>query len=251
MLAAFAPQPEVMLLRVTAPLVTRAARLGQFVMVRVRDGWDPVLREPVLCAGVEPEAGVITLWVPAGSAGRERLRSFPAGAPVDLLGPLGRALPLRPEVRQVLLVAEGLALGPLLMVADVSGAQATLLVVAPEGGEFYPAEALPAALEYQRALGGAGAMVPRELLTWAEAIYAAGSQLFYQGLRDQILRERPGQRGGFAFGLLLEPFGWEPGGWREARAGCAVGACRSCLVELRREKRLACMQGPAFDLWAL
>lgn len=254
LLAAFAPQPEVMLLRVAAPGLAQAARAGQFVMARVAPGWDPLPREPLLLAGIEPEAGAVVLWVPRGSQSREQIAGLTIGAQIDLLGPLGRSLPRRAEARQILFVAEGLALGPLLALAEVALAdrgQAALLAVVPEGSAAYPAEALPVALEYQRAPRGGASAAARDLLLWADAVYAAGSQRFYHDLRDEIKEARPGQRGGFAFGLLLEPFGWQPPAWGEARLPCAVAACRACLVELRREKRLACVQGPTFDLWAL
>ncbi|MCZ7567847.1 MAG: hypothetical protein M5U01_04505 [Ardenticatenaceae bacterium] len=254
LLAAFAPQPEVTLLRVLAPGVAQAARPGQYVMVRVASGWDPLPREALLLAGIDSEAGAVMLWAPRGSPAREQLAALTTGASIDLLGPLGRPLPRRAEARQVLLVAEGLALGPLLALAEAvlaGSGQAALLAVVPQRSAAYPAEALPVALEYQRAPRGSASDAAGELLRWADTVYGAGSQRFYHDLRDEIQRARPGQRGGFAFGLLLEPFGWQPPAWGEARLACAVAACRACLVELRREKRLACVQGPTFDLWAL
>lgn len=254
LLAIFAPLPDATLLRVSAATLARSARAGQFVMARVQPGWDPPVREPLFVAGVEPDEGTVTLWVPSGSPGRRQLAALATGAPLDLLGPLGRALPRRPESRSVLLIAEGLTVGPLLALpetAPTDGQQFALLSVVPEGGSIYPPEALPVSLEYQLAPRGEAGAIAHELLQWADVVYAAGSQRFYYDLREEIRRARPGQRGGFAFGLLIEPFGWQPPGWGEARIACAAAACRACLVELRREKRLACVQGPAFDLWAL
>lgn len=254
LLAAFAPLPEVTLLRVAAPVLAQAAQPGHFVMAKVGPGWDPLLREPLFLAGIQPAEGSITLWVPGGTVGREWLRTLPAGAMLDLLGPMGRPLARRPTLRNILLVAEGLALGPLLAMAEAALAaeqQVALLGVVPSGTSAYPAEVLPLEIEYQRAVRGSAKHEAAELLRWADAVFAAGSQQFYLDLRDEMQTVRPGQRGGFAFGLLLEPFGWQLSGWGQGRVACAVAACRTCLAELRREKRLACVDGPAFDLWAL
>lgn len=254
LLAAFAPQPGLRLLRVSAPLLAEAMQPGQFVMARVAPGWDPLLREPLFVAAIERGAGALTLWVPGGAASRERLQLLAPGAPLDLLGPMGRPLARRPTLRNILLVAEGLALGPLLALADealAGGQQVALLAIVPVESEPYPAEALPLELEYQRAPRGSASEAAGELLRWADAVFAAGSQRFYHDLFAELRQVRPGQRGGFAYGLLLEPFGWQPPAWGSGRVACAAAACRACLTELRREKRLACVEGPAFDLWTL
>jgi NAD(P)H-flavin reductase len=251
-----AAHPLVTLLRVEAPsLVTMAP--GQFVMAKIEGtGWDPFLREPLFAARTEPEEGALALWVPGGAPTRERLRALPLHARLDLLGPLGRGTTQRREWRHLLLVAEGLALGPLLALmqgALAAGQEVALLNVVPPGQEPYPADALPVSIEYQRAPRGGAREPAREMLRWADGVVAAGSQGFYRDLVEALREARPGQRDGFAYGLLLEPFGWqaEKMQWGEAAVACALAACRACQVELRRDKVLACADGPVFDLWTL
>lgn len=257
LLSAFSPHEGTTLLRVEAPALAQSVAPGQFVMARLAGvGWDPFLREPLFVAGRAATEGTVTLWVPGGSEKRERLRGLSLASELDLLGPLGVGVAPRREWRQLLLVAEGLALGPLLgvMQAGLDAGQAVaLLSVTPEEQVPYPADALPVSIEYQRApRGGAGAMA-RDLLRWADGVVAAGSQRFYQDLATELREARPGQRGGFAYGLLLEPFGWQAAAmrWGPAAVACAQAACRACVVELRREKALACVHGPVFDLWTL
>jgi ferredoxin-NADP reductase len=258
-LSIFSPHPEVSLLRVARAPVAQRAVAGQFVMVKEEGaGWDPFLREPLFLTGAEREAEALTLWVPSGPTTRERLRGLSLHAKLDLLGPFGSGFVPRQEWRHLLLVAEGLAIGPLLLLmqqAMAAGQSVALLAIVPQGTEGYPADALPLSVEYQ----GMERLDPsnaRELLLWADGVVAAGSQSFYHTLTDAIRAARPGQRGGFAFGLMLEPFGWNSGGgsstgWGESRVACATAACRACVVELRRERALACTRGPLFDLWAL
>ncbi len=257
LLSAFAPHAEASLLRVEAPALAQRMVPGQFVMAK-RDGtgWDPFLREPLFVARSEPDAGALTLWLPSGTAERERLRALPLHSVLDLLGPFGVGVAPRREWRHLLLVAEGLAVGPLLGVMQAaldSGQGVALLSVMPDGQEPYAADALPVSIEYQRVPRGGASVAAQELLRWADGVVAAGSQQFYRDLAEELRQARPGQRGGFAYGLMLEPFGWQPDTlrWGTARVACALAACRACLVELRREKVLACTRGPLFDLWGL
>ncbi len=230
---------------------------GQFLMAKVAGvRWDPFLREPLFLAGHEPETGAITLWVPGGAPSRERLRALPLHTELDLLGPMGVGVAPHQEWRNLLLVAEGLAVGPLLLAMETAlraGQAVALLSVTPSEQTPYPADALPVSIEYQRATRGEAGVVTQELIRWADGVIAAGSQQFYHHLVNELKNGRPGQRGGFAYGLLLEPFGWQPNSmcWGPTRVACAAAACRACLVELRREKPLACADGPTFDLWSL
>lgn len=257
LLSLFSPHPDVSLLRVRAPGLCQRLTPGQYVMVKVVGaGWDPFLREPLFVAGADVVEEALTLWVPGGAAARARLRTLPLHAELELLGPLGVGVRLNRAWRHLLLVAEGIALGALLAVMEgalAAGQAVALLNVQPSEQPPYPADALPVSIEYQRAPRGEAGTQAQELLRWADGVVAAGSQHFYQQLVDELREARPGQRGGFAYGLLLEPFGWQPDtmGWGPTRVACGVGACRACLMDLRREKPLACVQGPVFDLWTL
>ncbi len=245
------------MLRVEAPTLATRILPGQFVMAKLAGvGWDPFLREPLLLAGQSPTTAALDFWVPGGSPTRDRLRDLPLHATLDLLGPMGSGIALRREWRHLLLVAEGLALGALLAVMQAAlgaGQAVTLLNLSPDGTAPFPAEALPASIEYHLAgdVGLQADVTTHRLLQWADGVIAAGSLPFYRQLLDALRAARPGQRRGFAHGFLLEPFGWQPAPprWGAATLACALGACRACLVELRRDKVLACTRGPLADLW--
>ena len=257
LLSALAPHSDATLLRLRAPRLASQMQPGQFVMVKpVGVGWDPFLRSPLFVADVAVDEGLLTLWLPHGSPSLEPLLRLPLSSRLDLLGPCGAAVTLNPAWRQLLLVAEGLALGPLLALLHHAlrrGLTVTLLSITPPGHVPYPADALPFAIEYQRAERGGAGQIAQPLLRWADGVVAAGSTTFYADLADELRDARPGQRGGFAYGLLLEPFGWQPGrmAWGEPRVACATGSCRACLVPVRRDSWLACTRGPAIDLWGL
>ena len=89
---------------------------GQFVMLRVGDGDDPLLGRPFGIAGfwrLGEGASVEILYRVVGR-GTQTMTGWPAGREVRFLGPLGNGFPLPPEKSRSLLVAGGVGLPPLL-----------------------------------------------------------------------------------------------------------------------------------------
>jgi ferredoxin--NADP+ reductase len=81
--------PITSLYRVEAPLIARAARAGQFVIVRVREGGE---RIPLTITDYDPENGLITIVVQEVGATTCRLGELEVGDEIlDMVGPLGEA----------------------------------------------------------------------------------------------------------------------------------------------------------------
>jgi dihydroorotate dehydrogenase electron transfer subunit len=239
--------PGVRWLRLAAASLAAKAAPGQFVAVRCGEGADPFLRRAVpLSRSVGAE---IDLLVPADEPGRRWLAAQRPGEAVDLLGPLGRGFVVDPDARNLLLVAEGLAIAPLLGLAQVAVAQGlavTLLAGAATAAEALPARLLPAEVEYRLAtadgrlglLGSVSDLLPGAL-EWADQVFAAGSQTFYLTLWAAVQRQRLRAEAGFAQV------------WLGGTIGCGVGACLGCAIETRRGSRRVCKDGPVFDLWEI
>jgi ferredoxin--NADP+ reductase len=78
--------------RLEAPLIAAAARPGQFVMVRVREGGE---RIPITIADYDRDAGTLTIVVQEVGATTKRLCALERGEEVlDVAGPLGSAVEL-------------------------------------------------------------------------------------------------------------------------------------------------------------
>jgi ferredoxin--NADP+ reductase len=79
---------------VEAPLIAAAARPGQFVILRVREGGE---RIPITIADFDRTAGTLTLVVQDVGATTHRLSALGAGDEIlDVAGPLGSAIELPP-----------------------------------------------------------------------------------------------------------------------------------------------------------
>jgi len=248
-----------------APELARAARPGQYALARCAPAGsaDPLLRRPVFFAGADPAAGTVSLLLDPDERGLAWLAGLPAGARLDLLGPLGTGFALDGRTRSLLLAGAGPALAALVFLAAVAAAQGAatvLLAAAPAADRLPPPFLLPAEAEYQSSDEGPPALLamlappppapPRKgkprppgpapagppPLVWADQLCAALPEPLLGPTADAVRAARLRWERGFAQVALTGP------------APCGVGACQTCLIETRDGLRARCKDGPVFDL---
>lgn len=102
---------------IEAPEIGRAARPGQFVMVKVADGGFPLLRRPLGIHNAN-EAGLELFFKVAGR-GTEVLSRKKRGDRIDLIGPLGKGftIPSDAKGKTAYLVGGGRGIAPLYYLA--------------------------------------------------------------------------------------------------------------------------------------
>ncbi len=225
-----------------------AARLapGQFVTAELGH----LLRHPLLPCAVTAQE--LQFLLPGASPVELAL-----GQTVDLLGPVGCPLDLPQPSGRLLLLADAGRLPALLFAAHQalhSGLAVALLLALENIDELYPPSRLPPELEVHVAtadgsaghtaslaqlLNGDGAGQLQLLLRWADRLLAAVDPALYPPLADSVRAGRIGPSFSFAQVLLLPPI------------VCGVGACRGCAVSTTHGYRLACSEGPFFDLLTL
>ncbi|MEW6490553.1 MAG: dihydroorotate dehydrogenase electron transfer subunit [Thermodesulfobacteriota bacterium] len=217
---------------------------GQFVMVKVSDGLDPLLRRPLSIHRVAAsEAGEFEVLFRVVGAGTRRLARVHVGERVDVLAPLGRGFRL--EAGRPLLVAGGIGVAPLLYLADAflaRGVRPKLLL----GGradrdvlchDDFACLAVPYALATEDGSLGEPGLVTR--------------------LLEKELEEGPGGVGVYACGPspMLAAVARLCGAAAvpcqvslEAHMACGVGACLGCVVPGTGQPYLrVCKEGPVFD----
>jgi len=221
---------SVHLLTLDAPELAPAMRPGQFALLRDPTTFDPYLRRTAWLHRVE--GGQVAFTLPANDPLALRAR---AGDTLDALAPLGRAVEFDASARHILLVGEGARVAPLLAMAEnaIRQQRAVVLITRPATpGDVFPAHLLAPEIEYRADADALGA----ELVTWADAIVASGSDELYRTLADTLRAARYRIEPGLARGLIDRPM------------PCGVGDCFMCAVETRRGIQRACADGPAFDL---
>jgi dihydroorotate dehydrogenase electron transfer subunit len=228
-----------------APAAARGAEVGQFVMVHCGEGMDPLLPRAFSIhrlrrGGAGPEWALLFTVVGTGTAWLSR-RS--PGDCVKLFGPLGHGLSVRRGARNLLLVAGGIGVAPLVWLADErvdKGDSVTILLGARTADQLFPAALLPPEVEVITCTddGSAGRtalvseLVP-EFLLWADQVFACGPTPMLKALKSEVLRavwRKP------VLALL------------EEQMACGTGICYSCAVETRHGLKLICKDGPSFDL---
>ena len=251
-----------------APALANGSRAGQFVHVRTGDFSGMVLRRPFSLNTADATTGIVTIHFRIIGRGTEWFTRLRPGDEVDLLGPLGRPFEVDPRSRHLLLIAGGLGIAGVRMLADEAirdGRQVTLLFGAATAREVYPSNLLPDEVEYVVAtddgsLGHHGYvtdLVPA-YEAWADQAFACGPQPMLAALARQAAGRR--QRLGVASlgrkrgGGRPDPAG-SPAARRKAflqvsmeqNMGCAVGACLGCVVMSTSGVPLrVCREGPVF-----
>ncbi|MBN1219527.1 MAG: hypothetical protein JXM69_11400 [Anaerolineae bacterium] len=236
-------------LTIAAPDLSPRLSPGQFLFLSCADRFTCYLRRPIFPAPIDDEHLTLLLH-PNPDPGLAWLLTRTPGDRLDVIGPLGTGFPLPDSIRNLLLVSDSRAIDPLLgqlSRAVEAGVAVTLALGGSRASALYPVSALPPVVEYQAAtldgsLGHRGLVTDLlpNLLSWADAVAAVGSTGLYRALQAHAAQVRFRAEANYLYGLCL-PY----------PLACGVGACHSCAVETKTGLRLACVDGPVFDLTLL
>lgn len=229
-----------------APELALGAEIGQFLMVHTPAAWDTFWPRAFSYHRFRPDpAGSrqFALLYKTAGRGTSWLAERSPGEELEAFGPLGHGFRLRPGSQQLLLVAGGIGIAPLVGLAEQEaehGRSLTLLMGARTADDLYPAELLHPAVEYLVTTedGSAG---QKGLVTdlfarhmdWADQVFACGPNPMFKAMAGIVRRSRPR----LPVQVLLEE-----------NMACGTGVCYGCAVETRRGMQLVCKDGPRFDL---
>ena len=255
-----------------APELAHGAYPGQFIMLRCSDDqeygapegdltshlspasqYDPLLPRPMSYYRVRetktgPEWGILYDVVGRGTAW---LANRKPGDRVYAWGPLGRGYEIGRNSRNLLLVAGGIGVAPLVWLADdacAKGLSVTMIVGARDASRIIPASMLHPQVEVvvttdDGSAGRKGLVTEpfAELYEWCDQAFACGPNVMMQAMAA-VARKQKVRR---SVQVLLEE-----------RMGCGTGICYGCAVEVRvrggRSMKLVCKDGPRFearDVW--
>jgi dihydroorotate dehydrogenase electron transfer subunit len=250
-----------------APELASGSRAGQFVHVRTGDYSGLVLRRPFSINTADPATGMITLHFRTVGRGTEWMTRVREGERLDMLGPLGRPFEVDPRSQHLLLIAGGLGMAGVRMLADEAvrdGRQVTILFGALSASHVYPSSLLPDEVEYivatdDGSLGHHGFVTElvQEYEAWADQAFACGPHPMLARLA-QIASGRRARLGVAKLGRRRGASKVDPLGSTSARRksflqvsmeqtmGCAVGACLGCTVIGVEGPLRVCREGPVF-----
>lgn len=199
-----------------------------------------MLRRPLSIHRVG-EYGTLALLFEVVGQGTKWLGQRRQGDVIDILGPLGNGFALSAESHDLLLVAGGMGIAPLVYLAErglEAGAQVTLLLGAPTAEQVYPGQFLSPQVELQIAtedgsIGSRGTVTDllSDFANGASQIFACGPIPMYAAMAGLDLIK--GKRVQVSI---------------EARMGCGFGGCYGCAIETKKGRKLVCKDGPVFQL---
>lgn len=235
-----------------APAVAALARPGQFVMVKLSRGTDPLLRRPFSIFEIlRDESGEIaglSILNKRIGIGTALLYEVEAGARLAVLGPLG--LPFEPVAppTEAWMVAGGVGLAPFLTLAQAlgdAGTATTLFYGARRASELYHAETFErlgvrVVVATEDGSRGSRGFVTAPL---SEALAASPPLKIYACGPTAMMK---------AVARLAAAHGRPCDVSLEQVMGCGLGGCYSCVVAARLETDVprfvrSCIDGPVFD----
>jgi dihydroorotate dehydrogenase electron transfer subunit len=234
------------LLSIDAPEIGREARPGQFVMVKVAEGTNPLLRRPLGIHGAGPTG--FELFFKIAGQGTAILSRKKRDDPLDLIGPLGRGftVPKGMKGKRAFLVGGGRGIAPLYFLARElisAGAKPVVFyggrtaadIPLREKFESAGIETLCSTDDGSHGFGGlVTELVGREVGRAApDILYACGPDPMMKVLA--AVTEKHAVPAEFSLESIM---------------GCGIGACWGCVRRIRNESGdgwvKICEEGPVF-----
>jgi dihydroorotate dehydrogenase electron transfer subunit len=229
------------LLTLAAPEIRSRVAPGQFVHLRISGTGPQILRRPFSVHATTHD-GIRILYQVVGAGTRELAGKRP-GDEMDALGPLGTGFRVPEGAAHALIVAGGLGVAPLALLATSlaeRGVAVTGCVGAPTAERLLALDILGDSCRELLIATDDGSRGERGFVTALVegALAASKPDVAYVCGPEAMARIVAGQcaRAGVACQVSLERL-----------MACGVGACLSCVVPTTGGFKRACSDGPVFD----
>ncbi len=253
------------LLSLKCPDTGRKPKAGQFYMVQVREGSDPLLKRPFSLFR-KTEEGIQLLYRVQGK-GTTVLGGMGSGSSVHLLGPLGNGYPAQastsaPDTLPVI-IAGGIGIASVFPLIEALAGRATVLYGARTGDDLLMLDEIKSLSGYFSCCTDDGSHGEKgnvlDLLRRVVPPASGGPALIYACGPKPMLRAVSG----FAVSAGIKAYLS-----LEEHMACGIGACLGCVAKIRTKETRAkgqgtegqaggsvpdgtylrvCMEGPVFD----
>jgi dihydroorotate dehydrogenase electron transfer subunit len=236
---------EIFLMGLRSPEVAVEARPGQFVMIRLGHGSDPLLRRPFSICGCRDGERFLILYKVVGR-GTAIMSGMKQGDRIGVLGPLGQGFGSPPKRAMPFLVGGGLGIAPLFFMAErfagrdmimVTGARTARELISPKHLDMELAPLVATDDGTDGFKGTALDLFKMSLIKASggpKALFACGPLPMLKGLWAIASAEN------ISCEVSLE-----------ASMACGLGACQGCAVRAANGQpgpySLVCRDGPVFE----
>ena len=222
----------------------RKPKPGNFFMVAVDTGLDPLLKRPFsVHRWIDNNFQLLYRVVGKGT---KILSDRKPGNSLDILGPLGKGFPAPKKESQVILVAGGLGIAPIFAMAENIKKKNPLFFYGTKTkkdviliDEFRSLGIEPIVSTDDGSLGKKGDIVKvlkkylirNPLPVTRFLLYACGPGIMLEALSD--LASGVNMKGYFAM---------------EQNMACGIGTCLGCVIKTRKGHKRVCKEGPVFPI---
>lgn len=240
--------PRHLKLVLSSAYIPSHAEPGQFVNVRVCEGYDPLLRRPLSIHRVSKEHKRFELLYEVIGKGTELLSQHSVGSELDILGPLGKGFAIDKKEIAVL-VGGGMGVAPLLMLAEALKGKAKIIyaLIGCNTRDKVLCEKEFKGLTNQVLVStddgsyGKKGFVSDILLDLLEntlgardegrgAIYACGPEAMLRAVTDIAFQKKIDCQVSM-----------------EQHMACGIGTCMGCVIKTKDGYKKVCDEGPVFE----
>ena len=242
---------EIFKLTLLSPFISRRAKPGNFVHLKVNQTTFPLLRRAFSIHKTDPKKGEFEILFKVVGLGTEMLSEKKKGEVLDLMGPLGNSFSFPSKSQKIMLVAGGMGLAPLQFLLN------ELLIKKKTGKDDI--------LFFQGAKNKKEILYSREFksLGIKHLISTEDGSLGYKGMitdllvkevkvKDKVKIYACGPIAMMAFlSRISRKANLDCQLSLETHMPCGVGACAGCVVKTKKNKtfeyKKVCSDGPIFD----
>lgn len=227
-----------------SPHIAKTARPGQFVHIKVNDGYEPLLRRPFSIHSIKNNDIIEILYRVVGK-GTTLLSEKEVGEELDVLGPLGNGFKIDKEGMKFVIIAGGAGIAPLFLLTKnlihysndvivLIGAKSKELILCEQEFKDLGLEAQIATEDGSYGHKGVVTDLLYLLPATSLSLFACGPAIMLHEVANfSIKNNLPCQ-------LSLE-----------SRMACGLGACLGCVIKVKNGVKTAykrvCKEGPVFD----
>ncbi len=229
------------LLRFSSKYISKSAKPGNFVMLRVSRYYDPILRRPFSIFYTDGKN--VSIYYKVIGRGSKLLSEMRTGDEIDILGPLGNSFP-EIEGKKVLLIAGGIGIVPIyFFISKFSSLNEISLAYGASNSKE---------LNFISEIEGSGI---KNLYLYTED-GSEGKKGFVTKDIKKII-EKQEIRYTFSCGpnMMMKTLFNEIGNTEtfnfislESYMGCGFGACQTCVVKTKNGYKKVCVDGPVFRM---
>ncbi|MBF0123420.1 MAG: dihydroorotate dehydrogenase electron transfer subunit [Candidatus Omnitrophica bacterium] len=225
-----------------ASSLAKAVKPGQFIQIKVADGFEPLFRRPF--SVFRAQNGKVEIFYEPVGKGSQMLASRKKGESLDILGPLGKAFTVPSKsVKQIVFVAGGIGVAPFMMFSDLLKSHKAEKVLLYGGRTrehtFSLAEFKKNGVKTFIATDDGSVGVKGRVSELFSKIKVAPTTMIYAcGPKPMMAAV---QRFVLANGLRGEAS-------MEEIMACGLGACLGCSIPTTKGYQTVCHDGPVFDL---